>query len=116
MNAFAYMRDAARTNVHIVFKEIKHGIHTFDLIWQLGMLLVNTHITRRSTNIVGLQQIVITKMCKVLKVAESPKAVDVSMQDIGERNWCHICIEEMQEQEKYKEIKNRQSQNEFQRL
>ena len=116
MNAFAYMRDTARTNAHIVFKEIKHDIRTFDFIWQLGMLLVNTHITRRSANNVGLQETVITKMCKVLKVVESPKAADVSMQDVGDRNRCHICIEEMREQEKYKEIKTRQSQNEFQRL
>ena len=55
-------------------------------------------------------------MRKVLKVAESPKTADVSMQDVGDRNWCHICIEEMRGQEKHKEIKTRQSQNEFQRL
>ena len=93
MNAFAYMLDTACTNAHTVFKEIKHDISTFDFIWQLGMLLVNAHITRRLANPVRLQQTVITKMRKVLKVAESPKAADISMQDASDRNWCHICIE-----------------------
>ena len=41
---------------------------------------------------------------QVLKVAESPKAADVSMKDAGDKNWCHICIGEMRGQEKYKEI------------
>ena len=103
MNAFAYMLDAARTNAHTIFKEIEHDIHTFDFIWQLEMLLVNAHI-RRLANPVGLQQ---TVMCKVLKVAESPKAADVGMQDASDRNRCHICIEEMRGQEKYKENKNK---------
>ena len=61
MNAFAYMPDTARTNAHTVFKEIKHDIRTFDFIWQLGMLVVNVHITRRLANSMGLQQTVITK-------------------------------------------------------
>ena len=54
----------------------------------------------------GLEQTVITKMRKVL-VAESPKAADVSMQDASDRNRCHICIEEIRGQEKYKENKNK---------
>ena len=37
----------------------------------------------------GLQQKVITKMHKVLKVAESPRATEVSMQDASDRNQCH---------------------------
>ena len=106
MNAFAYMLDTTRTNAHTVFKEIKHDIRTFDFIWQLGMLLVNAHITCHLANPVGLQQTVITKMRKVL-VAESPKAADVSMQDASDRNRCHICIEEIRGQEKYKENKNK---------
>ena len=61
MNAFFYMIDTARTNAHTVFKEIKHDIRTFDFIWQLGMLVVNVHITRRLANSMGLQQTVITK-------------------------------------------------------
>ena len=64
MNAFAYMLDTARTNAHTVFKEIKHDIRTFDFIWQLGMLVVNVHITRRLANSMGLQQTVITKCLK----------------------------------------------------
>ena len=68
---------------------------------------MNTHITRRLDNPVGLQQTVITKMRKVLKVAESPKAADVSMQDASDRNRCHICIEEIRGQEKCKENKNK---------
>ena len=107
MNAFAYMLDTARTNAHTVFKEIKHDIRTFDFIWQLGMLLVNAQITRRLVNPVGLQQTVITKMRRVLKVAESPKAAEVNMQDASDRNRCHICIEEIRGQEKYKENKNK---------
>ena len=67
------------------------------------MLLVNAHITYCSANCAGLQQILISKM-QVLKVAESPKAADVSMKDAGDKNWCHICIGEMRGQEKYKEI------------
>ena len=55
MNALAYMLDTARTNAHTIFKEIKHDINTFDFIWQLGMLLVNAHITHRLANPVGLQ-------------------------------------------------------------
>ena len=90
MNAFAYMLDTARTNAHTVFKEIKHDIRTFDFIWQLGMLLENALITRPLANPVGLQQTVIAKMRKVLKVAESLKVADVSMQDAS-----HICIEEI---------------------
>ena len=46
-------------------------------------------------------------MPKVLKVAESPKAADVSMQAAKDRNWCHICTEEIRGQEKYKENKNK---------
>ena len=89
------MLDTARTNAHTVYKEIKHDIRTFDFIWQLGMLLVNAHITRRSANPVVLQQTVITKKSKVLKVAESPKVAYVSMQDASNRYWCQICIEEI---------------------
>ena len=65
MNAFAYMPDTARTNAHTVFKEIKHDIRTFDFIWQLGMLLVNAHITGRLANPVGLQQTVKKKCVKL---------------------------------------------------
>ena len=90
-----YMLDTARTDANTVFQEIKHDIRTFDFIWQLGMLLVNAHIPCRLANPVGLQQTVITKMRKVLKVAESPKAADVSMQDASDRNRCHIYIEEI---------------------
>ena len=50
------------------------------------MLLVNAHITRRFANPVVLQQTVITKMRKLLKVAESPKAAAVSIQDASDRN------------------------------
>ena len=107
MNVFAYMLDTVRTNAHTVFKDIKHEIRSFDFIWQLGMLLVNAHITRRLDNPVGLQQRVITKMRRVLKVAESPKTAYVSMQDASDRNQCHICIEEIRGQEKYKENKNK---------
>ena len=107
MTVFAYMLDTARTNAHTVFKEIKHDIRTFDFIWQLGMLLVNAQITRRLVNPVGLQQTVITKMRRVLKVAESPKAADVSTQGASDRNRCHICTEEIRGQEKYKENKNK---------
>ena len=57
MNAFAYMLDTVRTNAHTVFKEIKYDIRTFDFIWQLRMLLMNAHITRRLANPVWLQQI-----------------------------------------------------------
>ena len=70
------------------------------------MLLVNAHITHCLDNPVGLQQTVITKMCKVLKVAESPTATDISMQDASDRNCCYSCIEEIWGQEKYKENKN----------
>ena len=90
MNAFDYMLDTARANAHTVFKEIKHDIRTFDFIWQLGMLLVNALIARLLANPVGLQQTVIAKMRKVLKVAESLKAADISIQDAS-----HICIEEI---------------------
>ena len=107
LNAFAYMLDTARTNAHTVFKKIKHDIHAFDFIWQFGMLLVNAHITRRLVNPVGLQQTVITKMRKALKVAESPKAAGISMEDASDRNRCHICNEEIRGQEKYKENKNK---------
>ena len=100
MNAFAYMRDTARTNAHIVFKEIKHDIRTFDFIWQLGMLLVNTHITRRSANNVGLQQTVITKMCKVLKVAESLKQQTLE---------CKMLVTEISVTFALKKCKNRKS-------
>ena len=80
INTFAYMLDTARTNAYTVLKEIKHEIRTFHFIWQLGMLLLNAHITRRLANPVGLQQTVITKIPrKDLKVAELPKAADVSM-------------------------------------
>ena len=89
MNTFAFMLDAAHENAHTVFKEIKQDIFTFDFIWQLRMLLVNAHITRRLANSAGLHQTVITKIRKVLKVAESPKAADVSMQDASDRNRCH---------------------------
>ena len=68
---------------------------------------MNAHITRRLPNPVGLQQTVITKMRKVLKVADSPKAADVSMQDASDRNRCHIYIEKIRGQEKYKENKNK---------
>ena len=44
-------------------------------------------------------------MRKILKVAESPKAADISMQDASDRNQCHICIEEIWGREKYKENK-----------
>ena len=102
------MLDTARTNAYTAFREIKHEIHTFDFIWQLGMLLLNAHITRRLANPVGLQQTVITKILrKVLKVGELPKAADVSMQNASDRNRCHICIEEIRGQEKYKENKNK---------
>ena len=57
------------------------------------MLLVNAYITRRLANPVGLQQTVITKMRQVLKLAESPKEADVSMQDASDKNRCHIFIE-----------------------
>ena len=57
MNAFAYMLDTVRTNAHTVFKEIKYDIRTFDFIWQLRMLLMNAHITRRLANPVWIQQI-----------------------------------------------------------
>ena len=83
------MLDTTRKNAHTVFKEIKQDIRTFDFIWQLGMLLVNAHITRCLTNHVGLQQTVITNMCKVLEVAESPKVRDVSMQNASDKNRCH---------------------------
>ena len=99
MNAFTYMLDTSRTNAHTVFKEIKHDIRTFDFIWQLGMLLVNAHITRRVANPVGLQQTVVTKMRKVL-VAQPPKAADASLQDATDRNRCHICNEDIRGQEK----------------
>ena len=89
MNAFAYMLDIARKNPHTVFKEIKLDIRTFNFIWQLGMLLVNVHITRHLANSVGLEQTVVTKMHKVSKVVESPKAADVSMYDASDRNRCH---------------------------
>ena len=89
------------------FKEIKHAIRIFDFFWQLGMFLVNAYITRRLANPVGLQQTVITKMHKVLKVAESPKAADVSMKDPSDKNRCHIYIEQMRGQEKVKEKKNK---------
>ena len=46
-------------------------------------------------------------MPKVLKVAESPKSADVSMQDTSDRNRCHVCIEEIRVQEKYKKNKNK---------
>ena len=107
MNAFAYMIDTARTNAHTVFKEIKHDVLTFDFIWELGMLLVNAHIIRRLANPVELQQTIIIKMRKVLRVAESIKAAGVSMQDASDINWCHICIEGIRGQEKYKENKNK---------
>ena len=107
MNAFPYMLDTARTNAHIVFKEIKHDIRTFDFIWQLGKLLANAHITLRLDNPVGLQQTVIEKMRKVVKVTESLKATHVSMQDASDINRCHICVEEIRGQEKYKENKNK---------
>ena len=69
---------------------------------------MNAHITRRLANPVGLQQTVITKILrKVLKVGELPKAADVSMQNASDRNRCHICIEEIRGQEKYKENKNK---------
>ena len=100
MNAFAYMLDTARTNAHTVFKEIKHDIRTFDFIWQLGMLLVNTHITRRSANNVGLQQTVITKMCKVLKVAESLKQQTLE---------CKMLVTEISVTFALKKCKNRKS-------
>ena len=48
-------------------------------------------------------------MRKVLKVADSPKAADVSMQDASDRNRCHIYIEKIRGQEKYKENKNKLS-------
>ena len=89
------------------FKEIKHVIRIFDFILKLGMFLVNTYITRRLANPAGLQQTVRTKMRKVLKVAESPKAADVSMQDVGDKTQCHIYIEQMRGQEKFKEKKNK---------
>ena len=89
MNAFAFMLDTAHKNAHTVFTEIKQDICTFDFIWQLGMLLVNAHITRRLTNPAVLHQTVMTKIRKVLKVAESPKAADVSIQDASDRNRCH---------------------------
>ena len=57
MNAFAYMLDTVRTDAHTVFKEIKYDIRTFDFIWQLRMLLMNAHITRRLANPVWIQQI-----------------------------------------------------------
>ena len=107
MNAFAYMLDTARTNVHTVFKEIKHDIRTFDFIWQLRILLVNANITRRFGNPVGLQQTIIIKIRQVFKVVESSKAADVSMQGTSDRNWCHICIEEIRRQEKCKENKKK---------
>ena len=107
INIFVYMLNTARTNAHTVYKEIKHDIRTFDFIQQLGMLLVNAHITRRSANPVVLQQTVITKKRKVLKVAESPKAAYVCMQDASNRYWCQICIEEIRGQVKYKENKNK---------
>ena len=107
INVFAYMLHTACTNAHTVFKEIKHDIPTFDIIWQLGMFLVNAHITRRLANRMGLQQTVKTKMHKVLKVAESPKAAGIIMQDASDRNRCHICIAEIRGQERYKENKNK---------
>ena len=107
MNAFAYMLDTFRTNAHSVVKEIKLEIRPFDFIWQLGMLLVNAHVTCCLTNTVGLQQTVITKLRKNFKVAESPKAADVSMQEASDRYWCHICIEEIRGQEKCKENKDK---------
>ena len=100
MTVFAYMLDTARTNAHTVFKEIKHDIRTFDFIWQLGMLLVNTHITRRSANNVGLQQTVITKMCKVLKVAESLKQQTLE---------CKMLVTEISVTFALKKCKNRKS-------
>ena len=102
MNAFAYMLDIARKNAHKVFKEIKQDIRTFDFVWQLGMLLLNVPITRRLANSVGLEQTVVTKMHKVLKVVESPKAAEVSMLDASDRNRCHL----KKYDEKYKENKN----------
>ena len=107
MNAFAYMLDTARTNAHTVFKEIKHDIRTFDFIWQLRILFVNANITRRFGNPVGLQQTIIIKIRQVFKVVESSKAADVSMQGTSDRNWCHICIEEIRRQEKCKENKKK---------
>ena len=107
MNAFAYMIDTARTNAHTVFKEIKHDVLTFDFIWELGMLLVTAHIIRCLANPVELQQTIIIKMRKVLRVAESIKAAGVSMQDASDINWRHICIEGIRGQEKYKENKNK---------
>ena len=107
LNAFAYMLDTARTNAHTVFKEIKHDIRTFDFIWQLGMLLVNTNITRHLANPMRSQQTVTTKIRKILKVAESPEAADVSIPDASDRNRCHICIEEIRGQEMYKEKKHK---------
>ena len=93
MNAFAYMLDTAAQINAPFFKEIKHVICIFDFIWQLGMFLVNAYITRRLANPVGLQQTVITKIRQVLKLAESPKEADVSMQDASDKNRCHIFIE-----------------------
>ena len=107
MNAFDYMLDTACASAHTVFKEIKHDIRTFDFIWQLRILLVNANITRRFGNPVGLQQTVIIKIRQVFKVVESSKAADVSMQGTSDRNWCHICIEEIRRQEKCKENKKK---------
>ena len=45
MNAFACML-ALPAKINTVYKEIKQDIRTFYFIWQLGMLLVNVHLTR----------------------------------------------------------------------
>ena len=68
---------------------------------------MNANITRRFGNPVGLQQTIIIKIRQVFKVVESSKAADVSMQGTSDRNWCHICIEEIRRQEKCKENKKK---------
>ena len=122
MNALAYMLDTASTNAHTVFKEIKHDIRTFDFIWQLECFLWMHILLVVWLILWGYSKL--TKMRKVFKIAESPKATDVSMLDASDRtisvtsilhtNVCcfwwlcyHSCIEEIRGQEKYKENKNK---------
>ena len=54
-------------------------------------------------------------MHKVLKVAESPRATEVSMQDASDRNQCHWRNKATEKIER-KQKQTRQSQNELQRM
>ena len=60
---------------------------------------------RRLANTVGLQQ---TVMYKVLKVAESPKAADASMQDASDRIGITFALKKFEDRKRIKKTKTRQ--------